>query len=84
MEDKNTKEIQILMALFNATVQQSTMLTGVHKQQAKQIFNRWQKQGFKLFDVVQKNIDGNNLSEDFERATEIIEDAVDVLRKEIE
>lgn len=47
-------EQHILMALFKATVEQSTALTGELKQKPKQEFNIWQKQGFKLLDEMEK------------------------------
>ena len=83
-EERNAKELQITMALFNATVQQTTALTGVYKHQAKQIFNKWQKLGFKLFDVIENNVDNNGLSKDFDEATRIIEDSVGVLRNKLD
>ena len=83
-DERNAKELQITMALFNATVQQTTTLTGVYKHQAKQIFNKWQKLGFKLFDVIEKNINTNDLSQDFDEATRLIEDSVGVLRNKID
>ena len=47
-------EQHILMALFKATVEQSTALTGELKQKPKQEFNIWQKQGFKLLEEMEK------------------------------
>jgi hypothetical protein len=47
-------EKHILMALFKATVEQSTALTGQLKQKPKQEFNIWQKQGFKLLEEMEK------------------------------
>lgn len=47
-------EQHILMALFKATVEQSTALTGELKQKPKQEFNIWQKQGFKLLGEMEK------------------------------
>lgn len=47
-------EQHILMALFRATVEQSTALTGQLKQKPKQEFNIWQKQGFKLLEEMEK------------------------------
>lgn len=43
-------ETHILIALFKATVEQSTALTGHLKQKPKQTFVQWQKLGFKLID----------------------------------
>ena len=53
-------DIHILMALFKATVEQSTALTGALKQKPKQEFNLWQKQGFKLLAEMEK---ANNLDQ---------------------
>jgi hypothetical protein len=47
-------ETHILMALFKATVEQSTALTGQLKQNPKYEFNIWQKQGFKLLESMEK------------------------------
>jgi len=48
-------DTHILMALFKATVEQSTALTGTLKQKPKHEFNIWQKQGFKLLEEMEKN-----------------------------
>ena len=45
----------ILMALFKATVEQSTALTGKLQHKPKQEFVIWQKQGFKLLDELEKH-----------------------------
>ena len=55
-------EIHILMALFKATVEQSTALTGALKQKPKHEFNIWQKQGFKLLEEMEKT---NKLDVDY-------------------
>ena len=47
-------EKHILMALFKATVEQSTALTGRLKQKPKQEFTLWQKQGFKLLEELER------------------------------
>ncbi len=62
-------ESHILMALFKATVEQSTALTGQLKQKPKQEFNVWQKQGFKLLEEMEK---ANMLDVDYlEKITDI-------------
>ena len=38
-------ESHILIALFKATIEQSTLLVGKYKQKSKSVFNIWQKQG---------------------------------------
>jgi hypothetical protein len=47
-EAKTEFESHLLIALFKATVEQSTLLTGKYKQRMKQDFNKWQKIGFEL------------------------------------
>lgn len=44
----------ILMALFKATVEQSTALTNEIKQKPRSEFEAWQKQGFKLLAKMEK------------------------------
>jgi hypothetical protein len=55
-------EKHILMALFKATVEQSTALTGQLKQRPKYEFTIWQAQGFKLLEEMEK---ANHLDEDY-------------------
>ena len=55
-------ETQILIALFKSTVEQSTALTKEYKQKAKQEFNIWQQQGFKLLSELEKQ---NKINEDY-------------------
>lgn len=55
-------ETQILIALFKSTVEQSTALTKEYKQKAKQEFNIWQKQGFKLLSELEKQ---NKINENY-------------------
>ncbi len=55
-------DTHILMALFKATVEQSTTLTGKLKHKPKQDFNTWQKQGFKLLEEMEKS---NQLDQDY-------------------
>lgn len=47
-------ESHILMALFKATVEQSTLITGKYKQKMKQDFNKWQRLGFQLLEELEK------------------------------
>ena len=42
-EAKIEFESHMLIALFKAAVEQSTLLTGKYKQKMKQDFNKWQK-----------------------------------------
>ncbi len=53
---------QILIALFKSTVEQSTALTKEYKQKAKQEFNIWQQQGFKLLSELEKQ---NQVNEEY-------------------
>ncbi len=47
-------ESHMLIALFKAAVEQSTLLTGKYKQKMKQDFNRWQRIGFELVEELEK------------------------------
>jgi len=47
-EAKIEFESHLLIALFKATVEQSTLLTGKYKQKMKNDFNKWQRIGFEL------------------------------------
>ena len=55
-------DIHILLALFKATVEQSTALTDKLKQKPKQTFVQWQKLGNKLWDEMLKS---NQLDEEY-------------------
>lgn len=56
--DNNRKDIlietQVLIALFKATVEQTTTLTGRYKQELKKDFNMFQKLGFKMLKSLEK------------------------------
>ena len=58
IEQKEKIEIQIqstiLIALFKSTVEQSTTMTGKYNRKPKEIFQRWQRLGFKLLDSLEK------------------------------
>lgn len=77
MNEQQTKEWIILIALFKATVEQSTMLKGELKQHTKLIFNRWFKEGCKILDKVEEN----SWEKHLEEVTEIIEFPVNELRR---
>jgi len=47
-------ESHLLIGLFKATVEQSTLLTGKYKQKLRADFNVWQKQGFKILEELEK------------------------------
>jgi|DEB0MinimDraft_4_1074332.scaffolds.fasta_scaffold91515_3 hypothetical protein len=78
-EDK-ALEANILLGLFKATVEQSTYLNNELKQKPKQVFNQWQKQGFKLLDELEKRNQVN--IEYLENLTDIIHNVVLEVRKQ--
>lgn len=82
-QPEKDKEIQILFALYGATVEQMEMLSGEHKHLVKNLFNKWKKQGQKYFDAVEKYSESNNIAEDYENAKDIIHDGINVLRKQL-
>ena len=47
-------DVHIQLALFKATVEQSTALNGKLNQRPKQLFNEWVKVGNKLWDEMLK------------------------------
>lgn len=69
MTEQLKKESAILMALFKSTVEQSQYLTNELKQKPKQVFNEWQKLGFRLL----KELESGNViqSEYIERVADI-------------
>jgi hypothetical protein len=77
MNEQQTKEWIILIALFKATVEQSTMLKGTLSRETKMIFNRWFKEGCRILDKVEEN----SWEKHLEEVTEIIELPVNELRK---
>ena len=70
------QEWNILIALFKATVEQTTMLTGVPKQRTKVVFGRWIKEGNNLLKLIEEFSDEEYLEE----VTEVIENAIHELR----
>lgn len=76
---KNQIEWLILIALFRATMEQITMLTGTTQRQAKMLFNRWDKEGGKLLKVIEKTSDNDFL----DKITEEIEEGSDKLRSKL-
>ena len=75
--NKNIIEWAILVALFKANVEQHSMLLGETKQQAKVIFNRYNREGLKLLKIIEAQPNTDLLEE----ITEIIENAVNEIRK---
>lgn len=70
-------EWNVLIALFRATVEQTNYLNGQTQREAKLIFKRWQREGYRLLDLIEKNSDEDALEE----ITETIENAIHKLRK---
>lgn len=73
---------QIMIALIKGTVEQSQYLTGELKMKAKQEFNIWQKQGFKMVAELEKQNVIN--SEHVDRITDIYHNITLEIRKELE
>lgn len=67
--DTNSIEWMVLIAMFRATQEQTTMLTGTTQRRVKMLFNRWLKEGDKLLSVIE-----NTSDEDFlDKITDSIE-----------
>jgi len=75
-EQETIREWNILVGLFRSTVEQTNMLTGETKREAKMIFNRWTKEGYKLVNLIEKE----SYDLDLEEVTELIENSVHELR----
>jgi hypothetical protein len=73
-------ETNILLALFKATIEQSTFLTGELKQKPKQSFILWQKQGVTLLNELEKV---NLVSEEYLQAlTDVIHNIINEIRNQ--
>ena len=71
-------ETNILLALFKATMEQSTFLTDQLKQKPKQDFIIWQKQGLKMLDGLEKT---NLVNEEYLIAlTDVIHNIINQIR----
>ena len=70
-------EWNVLIALFKATTEQTAHLNGQTRQEAKMVFNSWQKQGNRLL----KLIESMSEEEYLEEITCKIEDSIHELRK---
>lgn len=79
----NQKEINtlILMALFQATTEQSTHLTNEYNQKLKHDFNVWQKQGFKILEHWEREIP--NFEELIQPITDAIHDSFSEIKENI-
>lgn len=79
-KDQIILETNILMALFKATIEQSTFLTGELKQKPKQSFILWQKQGVTLLNELEKV---NLVSEEYLQAlTDVIHNIINEIRQQ--
>ena len=74
---KTEIEWNILIGLFRSTVEQTNMLTGQPKQEAKLIFKRWTNEGQRLLKLIE---DSSN-EEKLDHITELIEDSVHQIRQ---
>jgi hypothetical protein len=79
LEDKNAIEWLILIGLFKAVVEQKSMLIGVEKQRAKQLFNNWVKQGANILGKFEANF----TEEQLEELSLLVENAMNDLRSNI-
>ena len=75
--NKNTLEWGIQVCLFKAATEQNSMLIGTTNQQSKVIFKRWSKEGQNLLKIIEAQPNTDLLEE----LTEIIENAVNEIRK---
>lgn len=76
---KNELELQILLALFNATMEQTDYFNGEFKFRIKQIFKKWQKQGIKMQNVIEVNSDTELLNQ----ITDVIHDAIKEIKSKL-
>ena len=73
-------ENHILIGLFKATIEQSTMLKNQFSHKPKQVFNSWQNQGNTLLNELEKR---NEINEDYINSiTDIIHNIMDGIRKD--
>ena len=79
LEDKNAVEWLILIGLFKATIEQKSMLIGVEKQRAKQLFNNWIRQGTSILNKFEANFTEDELEE----LSLLVETSMNELRKNI-
>ena len=79
-KEQLTIESNILLALFRATVEQSSFLNGQLNQKPKQVFNVWQKQGYELLDQLEKRNIANE--EYYEAITDVIHNIIKGIRDE--
>jgi len=77
-EEQQAIEISILIALFNAVVEQQSQFYGVYQHKTKAIFNDWINKGYRL----QKQINYHAQEDEYvDQMTRVIENAVHEVRK---
>ena len=80
MKDQEiTREWNILIAIFRATHEQTNMLTGQTKREAKLIFKRWINEGERLVKLIERE----SSEDDLDEVTEVIENSVHKLRTKV-
>ena len=67
----------ILICLFNATIEQQSMLIGLTKHQAKVIFKRWQAEGDKLMKIIENTSDMDKIY----AVSDLIHNTINEIRK---
>jgi hypothetical protein len=72
-------EANIMMAIFKTGLEHSNFLNEKYTKRQKQIFKNWQHIGYELFKPLEQD---PATAEFLEALTNVIEDAVDLLRKE--
>jgi sporulation-control protein spo0M len=78
-EQEITREWNILIAIFRATHEQTNMLTGQTKREAKLIFKRWINEGERLVKLIERE----SSEDDLDEVTEVIENSVHKLRTKV-
>lgn len=82
--DKNIAiETNIMIALFNAVVEQTNFLTNEYKREPKRAFKQWQSLGFRLQEKLLSHYDEKD-EEFLEAMTEGIENVIHEYRKYLE
>jgi len=73
-------ENHILIALFKATIEQSTMLKNQFKHKPKQVFNTWQNQGNMLLNELEKK---NMINAEYiDSITDVLHNIMDEIRSQ--
>ena len=77
-EDRMAIEVNIMLALFHATVEQQEHLNEEYKHKAKAIFKDWKAKGYQMQKQISKH---GQADEYYEHITQVIEDVVHEVRK---